>query len=86
VKIKTSKVGAERKIDEFFTKKDFTSEEVRKIKRLAMKFKIRLSKHRAEFCKKCLAKLRGRTRVSKIYKTIICEKCNSLNKIKIQKN
>jgi len=84
MKIKLSRSEAREKIDSFFEKKSFTPEEVRKIKRLAMKFKIRLgSGLRRKFCKKCLAKLKGKTRVSKFFKTVECENCGTKNRFRL---
>ena len=78
-----SKTEARELTETFFSKKDFTPEEVRKIKRLAMKFNIKLSGHRKKFCKKCLAKLNGKIRVRKGYKIVECENCGYRNKFKM---
>ena len=78
-----SKSEAEQKIKEFFEKSEFTPEELKKIKRLAMKFKIKLKEKRKKFCKKCFSQLRGKIRISKTHKTIECEKCGFKNKFKV---
>ena len=78
-----SKREAQDKINEFFKKELFNSEEARKIKRLAMKHNIKLGKLRAKFCKKCLSQLKGKTRISKTRKTITCLNCGYRSKIKI---
>ncbi len=78
-----SKREAQDKINEFFKKEYFGSKEVRKIKRLAMKHNIKLGKFRTKFCKKCLSQLKGKTRISKTHKTIICQSCGYKNKFKI---
>jgi len=83
MKPKLSKKEAQEKINEFFKRKDFTAEEVRKIKRLAMKFNIKLGMRRKKFCKKCFSQLRGKARVTKFYKTIECEKCGYNNRHKL---
>lgn len=83
MKTDISKSQAQIKINDFFARKEFTAEEVRKIKRLAMKFKIRLGGHRRKFCKQCLAKLDGSTRVRGENKTIICGFCGFTNRIKM---
>ena len=80
MKTKISKSEAQRRIDEFFQKDNFTTEEVKKIKRLAMKFNIKLSEHRKKFCKKCLCKLKGKTRVSRTHKNVVCESCGAVNR------
>jgi len=83
MKTKPTKKEAENNIEKFFSRKEFSAKEVRKIKRLAMKFNIKLGKYRREFCKKCLDKLRGKNKVSKNYKTVKCERCRFVNRIKI---
>ena len=83
MKKRLTKTEAQEEINDFFARKEFSPEEVKKIKRLAMKFNIKLKKHRQNFCKKCLTKLRGKTRISKTQKTIECEKCHFLNRFKI---
>lgn len=83
MKTKLSKTEAKDKINSFFKKSNFTAEEVKKIKRLAMKFNITLKEQRKKFCKSCLSKLRGKTRITKTYKTIECSSCNYKNKFKI---
>ena len=84
MKSKLSKSQVEKKINEFFKKESFTSEEIRKIKRLAMKFKIKLGEYRKKFCKKCLSQLKGKTRISKTHKTVECGKCRYKNKFKLK--
>jgi len=69
---------ANEKIDSFFKRENFELNELRKIKKLGMAFNICLGEKRKLFCKKCLSKLNGRTRVSKVYKTIVCESCGFL--------
>ena len=83
MKIKISKKDTQKRIEEFFLRNDFTVEELKKIKRLAMKFNIKLGRHRKKFCKRCLSRLRGRIRISKMYRTIECEKCGYANRFKI---
>lgn len=83
MKGKLSRAEAQEKINIFFSKSDFQPEELRKIKRLAMKFKIKLGDKRKLFCKKCLNKLRGKIRVSKTHKSVECEKCGFGNKFKL---
>lgn len=78
-----SKLEAHDKLNDFFKKDAFSSDEMKKIKRFAMKHKIKLKGHRMLFCKKCLYKLKGKTRVTKTHKTIICEKCGHKNRFKI---
>ena len=83
MKTKLSKSQAEQKIKEFFEKNKFISEEMKKIKRLAMKLNIKLGDYKRKFCKKCLSQLKGKTRIKKVSKTIECEKCGFKNRFKM---
>jgi RNase P subunit RPR2 len=83
MKIKLSKTKAKTEIDAFFQKKSFSAGEVRKIKKIAMKFNIKLKDYKKKFCKKCLSKLEGKTRAGKIYKTVECAICGYRNKFKM---
>ncbi len=78
-----SKSEANEKINSFFKKESFSKDEMRKIKRLAMKYKIKLGFYRKKFCKSCLSQLKGKTRISKTHKTVVCKNCNYKNKFKI---
>ncbi len=83
MKTNLNKTEAKEKIENFFKRKEFNKDEMRKIRRLAMKFKIRLKDKRKLFCKKCLSQLKGKIRISKEYKTIQCSFCNFKNRFKI---
>jgi RNase P subunit RPR2 len=83
MKTPLSKTQTQEKINSFFKQEEFKPEQVRKIKRLAMKFKIRLKEKRKLFCKYCLHKLKGKTRINKESKTIICQFCNKKSKFKL---
>lgn len=83
MKTKLSRQEAQKKIEQFFQRENFSAEEVRKIKRLAMKFNIKLGSYRKLFCKKCLSRLRGKIRVNKTHKIIECEKCSYKNRFKM---
>ncbi len=78
-----SKQEAKNKIDEFFSKSEFSPEEAKKMKRLAMKYRLSLKEHRKKFCKKCFSQLKGKTRVSKTHKSIECEKCKTIKRFKL---
>lgn len=83
MKTQLSRTEAQKKIDDFFERKSFSSEEVRKIKRLAMKFNIKLGIYRRKFCKKCLSQLKGKTRTTKTHKIIECASCGAKNRQRI---
>ena len=55
---KYSKKEIEKKIREFFQKESFAADEAKKIKKLAMKFNLKLGKNRRRFCKKCYSDLK----------------------------
>jgi RNase P subunit RPR2 len=78
-----NKMEAKEKIEQFFSKSDFTPEQLKKIKRLAMKFNIKLGDKRKLFCKKCLNPLAGKLSITKSHKTVECKSCGFRNKIRI---
>jgi RNase P subunit RPR2 len=81
---KLSRKEALEKIDNFFRQTELHPNDVKKIKRLAMKYNLKLGKYRRRFCKKCLNDLRsGRIRVTKCYKTVVCGVCWERNRWKI---
>jgi len=56
MKKKISKTEAQKQIEEFFSKiQEKTPKEVKKIKRLAMAYNLKIGEKRKMFCKKCLA-------------------------------
>ena len=78
-----SKTEAQETITKFFANQNFTPEELKKIKRLAMKYNIKLKKYKKLFCKNCFSHLKGKTRITKAYKKIICNNCKYINKWKL---
>ena len=82
---KLSKTEAEKQIEEFFS--DITSktpEEIKKIKRLAMRHSIRLGEKRKFFCKKCLNSYKEPSiRIKNDLLSITCEHCNHVSRWKI---
>ena len=83
MKKKLTRKEAQTKIEELFARGRFSSDEVRKIKRIAMKFNIKLGENKNKFCKKCLLRLKGKTRVTKNYKIVKCASCGFLNRFKL---
>lgn len=71
-------------VESFFKRKEFNSEQLKKIRRLAMKYKIPLKEKRKLFCKYCLNKLEGKTRINKEHKSITCRVCNRVSKFKLK--
>lgn len=84
MKEKLSKTEVQEEITSLFSKSDFKPEEVRKIKKLAMKHSIKLGDYRKLFCRKCLNPVRGKLSITKTHKTIACGFCGYKNKIKLK--
>ena len=85
MKIKISRKESLKKIKEFFEKENFSSEEVKKIKRLAMSRNIQLGVYRKRFCKKCLSDLKnGKIKITRFYRSIECTECKFKNRWKIK--
>jgi RNase P subunit RPR2 len=78
-----SKSETIEKIKEFSGKTNFSSDDVKKIKKMAMKYKIKLGEIKKKFCKKCLNPLKGKIRINNGYKSITCINCGLINKTKI---
>ena len=83
MKKELNKTQAKEKIEQFFSKSDFTPEQLKKIKRLAMKFNIKLENKRKLFCKKCLNPLAGKLSITKSHKTVECKSCGFRNKVRL---
>ena len=71
-----TKTEAEEKIQEFFQNlKNKTPEEIKKIKKLAMHYNIKLKDKRKLFCKKCYSNKLKIKRIKNKIKTIQCQNC-----------
>ncbi len=76
-----SKNEAKKEIENYFAKEKLDQNKTRKIKNLAMKFRIGLKDYRKRFCKKCYSDLSdAKVRISKTYKQTTCIKCNMNNR------
>ncbi|MDP4039110.1 MAG: hypothetical protein Q8P57_00820 [Candidatus Pacearchaeota archaeon] len=81
MKYKLTRKEADEKIDKFFRQDKLDVKEVKKIKKLAMKYHIRLKEHKRRFCKKCFSDLKGgRVRIKRGCKILICRVCDYENK------
>ncbi len=82
---KISKNEAKERIEEFFKDiKNKSPKEVRKIKKIAMHYNIKLGDKRKEFCKRCYSvNLKVKSVKNKI-KTTRCEGCGTINRWKIK--
>lgn len=86
MKKKFSKSEAKVEIEEFFREiKEKTPKEIKKIKRLAMNFKISLKEKRKLYCSKCFNAYSGneKIRIKNGIKSIVCEKCENISRWKI---
>lgn len=83
---KVSKTGAKKEIEEFFSDiKNKSPKEVKKVKKLAMRYNIRLKNLRKTFCRNCLTPYSGKekVRIKNGIKKIICENCEKISRWKI---
>jgi RNase P subunit RPR2 len=86
MKKKISKTEAKEEIENFFKEIENKSpEEIRKIKRLSMNFKIPLKEKRKLFCPKCFKFYSGKekVRIKGGIKSITCEECGKISRWKI---
>jgi RNase P subunit RPR2 len=83
-----SKTEAERQIDEFFHHiKEKTPKEVKKIKRLAMSYKIKLGERKKLFCKYCFNPyIAPGVRIKDDMITITCEDCKKVVRWKFKED
>ena len=82
----TSKADAKKQIEEFFENiKDKSPKDVKKIKKLAMSYKIPLKEKRKLFCKKCFTLyITPKIRVKNGLIKINCKECNYTSRWKIK--
>ena len=83
---KKSKSEAEKEIKNFFENiEEKSTNEVKKIKKLAMNYNIPLRGLRKKFCKKCLSPIRNsKIRINQNVKEVICKNCGHVNRWKIK--
>lgn len=80
-----SKLGSKKIIESYFSKGLISSSKTKKIKKLAMKYRINLKGYRKKFCNSCYSDSKlAKTRISKGYKQVTCRKCNAVNRWKIK--
>ncbi len=83
---KTSKTESKKEIQRFFEEiKNKTPKEVKKIKRLAMKYNLPLKEKRKLFCKYCSTPYVGseKVRIKDKMKSVECSRCRKVAKWKI---
>jgi len=83
---KLPKTEAKKQIQEFFSKiESKTPKEIKKIKKLAMRYNIHLKELRKRFCKKCFFPYKNpKTRIKNRGKSIVCENCGYVSRWKIK--
>ena len=84
MKTNLSRQQAQEEINNFFKKENYSSKEVRKVKKLAMKFNIKLREYKKNYCKKCYSKLKDKIKLNKYYKNIKCSSCGYENSFKLR--
>ncbi len=83
---KLSKTEAKTQIEKFFKNvKNKTPKEIKKIKKLAMRYNLPLKEKRKLFCKKCSSPYSGKEkiRIKKGIKSVVCGNCGYENRWKI---
>ena len=79
---KLSKTEAKQQINKFF--KDIqnkTPKEIKKMKKLAMRYNIHLKELRKRFCKKCFMPYKNpKIRIKNKIKNIACENCGYISR------
>lgn len=79
-----SKTKAKEKIEEFFKDiKEKDKESIRKIKKLASHYHIRLNEKRKVFCKYCYSTKLKTRKIRQNMKTVECENCKKMMRFKI---
>ncbi len=81
-----SKSNALKEIEDFFSDiKKKTPEEIKKIKKVAMKYKIKLGDKRKLFCKKCFSPyVKPSISIKNDFVNITCENCEYKNRWKLK--
>lgn len=82
----TSKTEAKKQIEEFFKNiKDKSPKDIKKIKKLAMKYNLPLKEKRKLFCKKCFTPyINPKIRIKNKMKIITCQECGYVSGWKIK--
>ena len=85
---KLSKQESEKKINEFFVNiKDKKPNEIKKIKKLAMRYNIKLKDKKKLFCKRCFSVFNSRNteiRIRKGFKVVKCKNCEGRFRFRIK--
>ena len=86
MKSRISKSKVKKEIEEFFLNiKNKTPKEIKKIKKLAMKYNLPMKEKRKLFCKKCLVIYKNpRIRIKNKMKIITCKDCGYVTRWKLK--
>ncbi len=85
MKNKLTKLETEQQISKVFSNNP-RKKEIRKVKKLAMSKKLKLTEYKKLFCKKCFSffnSTNSETRIKKPFKTIKCKGCNYISRYKL---
>ncbi len=83
--MKKTKKQAEKEINDFFKNiKNKSKEEIRKIKRLAMHYNIKLGKKRKDFCQECYSNNLKVLSIKNSIKRVKCQGCGKIYRWKIK--
>ena len=85
MKSRISKSKVKKEIEEFFLNiKNKTPKEIKKIKKLAMKYNLPMKEKRKLFCKKCLVIYKNpRIRIKNKVKSVTCLGCGYVSRWKL---
>ena len=82
---KLSKTEAEKEIKEFFKKaRNKNPKEIKDIKKLAMRYNIKLGELKKKFCKKCYSPRLKVIGLKNKIKKVLCENCGEVNRYKLK--
>jgi len=86
MKKSNSKKEAQKEIEDFFNNiKNKSAREVKKIKKLAISYKIPLKEKRKLFCKKCFNSYKNpKIRIKNRIKSVSCENCGFVSRWRIK--
>jgi RNase P subunit RPR2 len=86
MKEKCSRTERKKEIEEFFENiKNKSKKDVKKIKKQAMKNRLKLRDLRKKFCKKCFSPYKNsKIRIKNKIKSVICDNCGYISRWKIK--
>jgi len=83
-----SKTEVRKQIKDFFASEEIKNKsprEIKKIKRIAMRYNVQLKEFRKEFCKKCLAPYKdARIKIKNKMKIMTCGNCGYVSRWRLK--